>query len=571
MLINSALLKIAKNLKRHIILVSLSSCFIGAVTIFQAFYLSWAINAVFERPDKIGYYFICFLFSVLLQMMLRYPLNILSVRSEALIKLDIRNILLDRIYELGLTRLTDERSGKLCALLLERIEALAPYYSTYLPNLITVLFVSVGCIIYIGSINFNVGFTALIGILGMLITPAFTYKYLWGSGTEVWKEYDKFGSDFLDNIQGMKTLKNLKACKIRREEMLRISKEIHTKTMEHMKITTIENFLFELSANIGSVLSVVYAVYLSSLGRINAGSVVFILFMIRNCFMPVYSLMGAWHLGYNGVTASSEIENILKEKIPVWKEDFDVLNTDTLSSRQLSFGYNNQDMVLKNISLDLKPGKTYALVGKSGEGKSTLASLLAGLYPYTSGEIWFKNLPLTLNTVSEWRENISAVWQNPYVFNGTLKENLLFAKSDATDAEISAAIKEVNLQDILDKLPDGIDTELGENGSILSGGEKQRLAAARCFLKNTEILIFDEATSSLDEKNQGFIQDSIELLKKGRTAIIIAHRLSTVKNADIIYMIEGGRIIASGTHEELYNNCQTYHNLVEGQENGNEK
>ena len=287
--------------------------------------------------------------------------------------------------------------------------------------------------------------------------------------------------------------------------------------------------------------------------------------------MPVYSLMGAWHLGYNGVTASSEIENILKEKIPMWKEDFDVLNTDTLSSRQLSFGYNNQDMVLKDINLDLKPGKTYALVGKSGEGKSTLASLLAGLYPYTSGEIWFKNLPLTLNTVSEWRENISAVWQNPYVFNGTLKENLLFAKSDATDAEIRAAIKEVNLQDILDKLPDGIDTELGENGSILSGGEKQRLAAARCFLKNTEILIFDEATSSLDEKNQGFIQDSIELLKKGRTAIIIAHRLSTVKNVDIIYMIEGGRIIASGTHEELYNNCQSYHNLVESQENGNEK
>ena len=200
-----------------------------------------------------------------------------------------------------------------------------------------------------------------------------------------------------------------------------------------------------------------------------------------------------------------------------------------------------------------------------------MVSLLAGLYPYTSGEIWFKNLPLTLDTVSRWRENISAVWQNPYVFNGTLKDNLLFAKPDATDTEINAAIKEANLEDILAKLPYGIDTELGENGSILSGGEKQRLAAARCFLKNTEILIFDEATSSLDEKNQGFIHESIELLKKGKTAIIIAHRLSTVKNADIIYMIDGGRIIASGTHEELYNNCQTYHNLVKSQEDGNEK
>ena len=571
MLINSALLKIAKNLKRHIALVSLISCFIGAVTIFQAFYLSKVINAIFEQPYKILPYFIYFLLAVFLQIMLRYPANMLSARAEASIKLEVRNTLLDRIYELGLTKLTDERSGKLCALLLERVEALAPYYSNYLPNLITVLFVSMGCIIYIGSINFKVALTALIGILGMLITPAFTYKYLWGSGTEVWKEYDKFGSDFLDNIQGMKTLKNLKACKIRRQEMLRISKEIHTKTMGHMKITTIENFLFELSANIGSVLSVVYAVYLSSLGIINAGSVVFILFMIRNCFVPVYALMLAWHVGYNGITASSEIENILKEEIPVWKEDFYFSNTDTLSTRGLSFSYNGQDTILKSIDLALKPGKAYAFVGKSGEGKSTLVSLLAGLYPYTSGEIWFKNLPLTLNTVSKWRENISAVWQNPYVFKGTFKENLLFAKPDATEAEISSAIKAVNLEDTLDKLPDGIDTELGENGSILSGGEKQRLAAARCFLKNTEILIFDEATSSLDEKNQGCIQDSIELLKKGKTAIIIAHRLSTIKTADIIYMIEGGRIIASGTHEELYNNCQIYHNFVEGQENGNEK
>lgn len=571
MLINIALLKIAKNFKKSIFLLGFVSCFIGVITIFQAFYLSKAINAVFENSGKIVFYFSCFIFAVFLQTLLRYPVNILSIRTEALVKLNIRNTLLNKIYAMGLTRLTDERSGKLCALLLDRVEAIAPYYSSYLPNLITVILVSAGCVIYIGSTDFKVALTVLVGVFGMLITPMLTYRYLWGSGTEVWKEYDKFGSDFLDNIQGMKTLKNLKACKIRRQEMLRISKEIHKKTMENMKFTTIENFLFELFANIGSVLSVVYAVYLASLGLISAGSVVFILFMIKNCFTPVYALMSSWHLAYNGVTASSEIENILKEEVPVWKEDFEALNANILSAKELSFGYNTKDIILKNINLDLKPGKSYAFVGKSGEGKSTLASLLAGLYPYTSGEIKFKNLALTSNTVSEWRDNISAVWQNPYVFKGSLKENLLFAKPDATDAQIIEAIKEANLEDVLEKLPNGMDTELGENGSILSGGEKQRLAVARCFLKNTEILIFDEATSSLDEKNQGFIQESIELLKKGKTAIIIAHRLSTVKSADVIYMIAGGEIIASGTHEELYNNCQTYHNFVEGQESGNEE
>ena len=310
---------------------------------------------------------------------------------------------------------------------------------------------------------------------------------------------------------------------------------------------------------------------MAAAGQIAGTNVVLILFMIRNCFVPVYALMNAWHLGYNGVTASSEIENVLKEETPVWKENFEAENTDTLSARQLSLSYKGKDIILNNIDLELKPGKTYAFVGKSGEGKSTLVSLLAGLYPYTSGEIQFKSLPLTLDTLSQWRENISAVWQNPYVFNGTLKENLLFAKPDATEAEINEAIKKANLSDILEKMPNGIDTELGENGSILSGGEKQRLAVARCFLKNTEILIFDEATSSLDEKNQSYIQESIELLKKGKTAIIIAHRLSTVKNADVIYMIDGGRIVASGTHEELYNNCPVYNKFVKGQEAGNEK
>ena len=147
MLINSALLKIAANLKKHIIAVSLLSCLIGAVTVIQAFYLSQTINTVFEQPDKIPFYFIRFITTVLLQIALRYPMNILSVKSEAAIKSGIRNNLFDKIYKLGLTRLTDERSGKLSILLLDRIEALAPYYSTYPPNLITVLSVSFGCII----------------------------------------------------------------------------------------------------------------------------------------------------------------------------------------------------------------------------------------------------------------------------------------------------------------------------------------------------------------------------------------------------------------------------------------
>lgn len=568
MLINIILLRLVWRIKKEMFLLSILTFLFGIASICQAFMISKMINAIILKTTDVRYYAVFFFFTLVSQILLKYSINYFTVKTESNIKKNLRCRAYDHLYSLGLQHLNEERTGKLNLIFLDRIEALAYYYSIYIPNLLNVFFVSIGCTVYIAYFNFSVAVIALLGILGVLFVPSLTYKYLWSTGVDVWKEYEQFSAEFLDNIQGMETLKNLKACEIRKQRMKDISKKIHKKTMNNMKITTVENFLFEMSANLGSIISIAYSAYLSLKGVLNIQDVVVILFLIRSCFSPVYALMNAWHLGYHGLTASAALQSFFEEKKSHWRTAFTAHQKECLKVKNLSFSYYEGQSILKNIELEVEVGKIHALVGKSGDGKSTLASVIAGLYPYTEGSVEFLGVGLSESTVDMWRDKIGAVWQQPYIFHGTLRENLLFAKADATEQDLMEAVQLSNLSEVVAKLPQGLDSSLGENGNVLSGGEKQRVAIARCFLKNAELLILDEATSNLDEKNQQAIQESMERLVRGKTTLIIAHRLSTIKNADCCHILKNGDIIAEGTYEELLNSCPEFKNMAESQQGG---
>lgn len=217
---------------------------------------------------------------------------------------------------------------------------------------------------------------------------------------------------------------------------------------------------------------------------------------------------------------------------------------------EVSFSY-NEIPTLHDISFTAKPGQTIALVGTTGAGKSTLVNLLTRFYEYDSGSITIDGLELnTLNKLS-LRSNIAYVTQDAFLFNGTVRENLLLGKRDASDKELRAALDAANATPFIKELPDLLDTNIGERGVKLSGGEKQRLSIARALLKDQPILILDEATASVDSKTEKLIQDALDNLMNTRTAFVIAHRLSTIQNADIIHVIDQGQIIESGTHDEL--------------------
>uniref|UniRef100_I5AQ55 ABC-type multidrug transport system, ATPase and permease component n=1 Tax=Eubacterium cellulosolvens (strain ATCC 43171 / JCM 9499 / 6) TaxID=633697 RepID=I5AQ55_EUBC6 len=224
----------------------------------------------------------------------------------------------------------------------------------------------------------------------------------------------------------------------------------------------------------------------------------------------------------------------------------------------VSFSYEKEDKVLHHVSMHIPSGKSIALVGPSGGGKTTITSLIPRFYDVTGGSIRIGGQDIRDMKLESLRSNIGIVQQEVYLFDGTIRENIAFGKPDATEAEIHEAAKRANLEEFIDSLPDGYDTIVGERGTRLSGGQKQRVSIARIFLKNPPILILDEATSALDNESEQFIQDSLEKLSTGRTTITIAHRLSTIRNADSIYVIEDGKISEQGNHGELLTAGGTY-------------
>ena len=241
-----------------------------------------------------------------------------------------------------------------------------------------------------------------------------------------------------------------------------------------------------------------------------------------------------------------------------WKEEEEkegatelVVTKGKIVLENVSFGYNEIRDVLHNISLNIKPGQKLALVGPSGGGKTTICHLIPNFYKLAEGKIYIDDQDINDVTLESLRRNIGIVQQDVFLFNGTMKENILYGRLDATDEEIIEAAKRANIHDYIMSLPEQYETQIGERGVKLSGGQKQRLSIARVFLKNPAILILDEATSALDNTTEILIQSALDELCKGRTTLVVAHRLSTIKNADEIVVIANGVIKEQGNHDEL--------------------
>ncbi len=219
--------------------------------------------------------------------------------------------------------------------------------------------------------------------------------------------------------------------------------------------------------------------------------------------------------------------------------------------KDVSFSYDGEKTALENFTLSVKAGESVALVGPSGAGKTTLANLLPRFYDVTGGALTIDGYNVKDVTFKSLREQIGLVPQETVLFNATIKENILYGRLDATDEEVYEAAKAANVLEFVEKMPDGLDTVVGERGSSLSGGQRQRVAIARAILKDPRILILDEATSALDTESEKLVQEALDRLMKGRTAFVIAHRLSTVQNAHQIVVLNQGHLVEQGTHQEL--------------------
>ena len=285
-------------------------------------------------------------------------------------------------------------------------------------------------------------------------------------------------------------------------------------------------------------------------------------------YQPVRSLATLNIAIEQGLSGAKKVLPVI-DQVPEVKDEEGVKDLEYTKSEiifeNVGFSYSNESSILKSVNLNFPGSKMTALVGHSGAGKSTILNLIPRFYNVDSGDITIDGKSIFDSTLHSLRKGISLVSQETTLFDDTIKNNIAYANLDATQKEIEEAAKQSFASEFIEKLPQKYETNIGENGTRLSGGEKQRLSIARAILKKSPIILLDEATSSLDADTENKIQKAISFLTKGRTTIVIAHRLSTILNSDKIYVIDKGQVAGSGTHEELLKTSEIYKNFYEKQ------
>ena len=358
-----------------------------------------------------------------------------------------------------------------------------------------------------------------------------------------------------DNLSGIRQIKSFAREKEEHARFNRVSDQLRHATLVVMRVWAIYSPLMSMFEAIGAVIVLAFGSYAVVNGTMQIGDLVAFLMLTAFLYDPISRLHQLNQLVQAGRAAGERVFEILDEPIePGWIDHYaPVRVAGDIRYESVNFGYAEGLPALKNVSLYARPGETIALVGATGAGKSTLASLLPRFYELkeSDGQIFVDGKEIREYGIRALRESIGLVTQESFLFNGSIRENLLMGKPSATDAELWRAVEAANAREFIERLPDKLESIVGERGVKLSVGEKQRLSIARALLKDPPILILDEATASVDTATERLIQEALEHLMANRTSIVIAHRLSTVVDADQLYVLDSGRVVESGTHGAL--------------------
>ncbi len=577
MFINKALIRLAKGAEKEIFITCLWNVLFVMISTGISFCTAMIIRKILGAEGKLDVVEPEVLFAVLfILILLQYAVlrvkSVMAARCSAKIKEKVRIGLIEKLFCLGPEYMADKQTGAVATTIFNKVEWLGNYYTAYIPVAVSGILNALCIMCLIFSVNRVVALVCIAAMAGLLICPMSFYKAMSERGKREWEAEEKYYSDCLEGIQGIVTLKAFRADGMQKEKIHNGGEALRKTVMAQLKISMIENGCLEFFGRLGIALGPAIAAYLAYRGKLDPDMLIYVMFFIGAWFTPLLNLIPAWHIGYKGITASHGIIQLMDASSNYMRrrgKTETAVKTgfkDDICFDDVSFAYTKEDGdVLHHIDLTLKNGTVTALVGQSGSGKSTIGNLLSGFYEATNGKLRIGEKVITMDNVSDLQRLVSVVWQEGHLFYGTVRENIAIGKPEADDDEIIWAAKQANIHDLIESLPNGYDTILGEDGMRFSGGEKQRVAIARAFLRDTPILILDEATSSLDRKNEREIQESIERLSKGKTVLVIAHRLSTIQNADQICILSDGMIEAVGTHDELACHNITYQKLMGSQ------
>ncbi len=562
-----------KSQRLLLVLTGLLSIIIGILIVLQARYFSKIVNLAFLNHyslKQLSPLITLLALIVAIRALALYINSILTTSISINTRNSLRKRLLRKIISLGPSFTSKELTGELTTILTEGIEKLDPYIREYIPQLILTAVIPVIVLFFLFPRDF---YTGLIFIITAPLIPFF--MYLIGLAAEKitrkqWKTLSKMSAYLLDVIQGLTTLKVLNRSKEEKERLKRTVEEFRKTTISVLKIAFISALTLELIATLSTAIVAVEIGLRLLYGKLAFEQAFFILLLAPEFYTPFRQLGAKFHSGMAGVEAANRIYEILSIKTP---EEPKLLKNVEFNERiifkDVSFSYGDRE-ALRGINFELGKGEKIALVGPTGAGKSTIASLLLKFIKPERGEIYVDSIPLSKISTDAWRKLVSWVPQSPYIFNTTIMENILIARPDASFEEVVEAAKAAHAHEFIIELEEGYETIVGERGSRLSGGQAQRIAIARAFLKNSPILILDEATANLDPEIENMITEATYRLMQSKTALIIAHKLGTVIRADRIVVLDNGKIVEQGTHDELLKGGKLYPGLVKKYRGGHE-
>jgi ABC-type multidrug transport system fused ATPase/permease subunit len=546
---------------------------VNATYILQAVLMAQAVSLVFARSPLSALipYILGALGAVAVRGVLSRIFEIYTKVMAAKVKTKIRFLVFDKILRLGPGYIHHQRSGRIQSMVLDGIESLEPFLVNYVPHIISIGITGIAIGLYLFHLDWLTGLVTIIAMLLCVGVPYLTVPLVSRSIVSYWRSYASLNAQYVDSIQGMNTLKAFNAGEKKGAELAADALDFYRKQIRNTTLSLIDSGLMMILMGIASCVTAALAAYRTDLGIITTGSVALFLFLGIECARPMADLNMYWHTSFLGLSVAEGLFEIIDMELSVTeKEKPDVQSLDQklpdLRIRNLCFGYRtNVRKALDGVNLDIGAGETAAVVGPSGSGKSTLVNLLLRFYDPQEGEIRIGGVDIRDYGLEYLQSKIAVVFQETYLFSGTIGDNIRMARPDADDAAVVRAAQAANAHDFIMALPQGYRTVISERGATLSGGERQRIAIARAVLKDAPLLILDEATSSVDAQSEALIQGALEGIMRDRTTIVIAHRLSTIKNADKIFVLDEGRLVEEGTHEQLVFLKGVYANLINAQ------
>lgn len=493
-----------------------------------------------------------------------------AAEASFLASSDVKRILREKIYEklvrLGSSYKEQISTSEVVQLSVEGVEQLETYFGRYLPQFFYSLLAPVTLFAVLSFISWKASLVLLVCVPLIPLSIVAVQKFAKRLLKKYWGSYTELGDSFLENLQGLTTLKIYQSDERKAQEMDEEAEKFRSITMKVLTMQLNSISVMDLVAYGGAAVGMIVVVREYIAGNLGFAGAFAILLLAAEFFIPLRLLGSFFHIAMNGMAASDKIFRLLD--MPEREQGAEELSGENLdiTFEQVSFSYEKERPILKDVSFHISKGQFVSLVGESGCGKSTVASLILGRNRQYQGRILLGGTDLKKIKEKSLMEHVTLVRHNSYLFKGTVEENLLMGNPNATQEEMTEALKKVNLWEFL-KGQEGLSTKLAEKGSNFSGGQCQRLCIARALLHDTEIYIFDEAASNIDMESEEIIMDVIRQLAETKAVLLISHRLANVKKSHCIYVLKEGKIVEKGTHKELLEQQGAYKEMYMTQKN----